>query len=119
MPLVIGIEVALIVADHDADGLEDFDGFLIVLRSHVRVARAGAHDHQAQDHDGSESQAESPLQVSHWGFLLLKIWFPQDGGNLWIWPARSPLSRSGPLNPGATKCQQFGPKSGRKGPKMG
>ncbi|MBS5506962.1 MAG: hypothetical protein KHX28_12735, partial [Oscillospiraceae bacterium] len=28
------------------------------------------HDHHAQEHNGSQSQAESTLQVSHWIFLL-------------------------------------------------
>ena len=68
---LIRIEVAVVVADHHADGLEHFNGFLILLRSHVRVARsAGAHHHQAGDHGRGETQAESALQVSHWNSSL-------------------------------------------------
>ena len=36
----------------------------------VDTLSAGAHDHHAQEHNGSQSQAESTLQVSHWIFLL-------------------------------------------------
>ena len=65
--VLIGIEIAVLVADHDAHGLENVNGFHIVLRSHVRVARsAGAHHHQAGNHGRGETQAESTLQVSHW-----------------------------------------------------
>ena len=68
--LSVGVEVAVLVAGHDADFLENFDGFLILLGRHIGVARAGADYHQAHDHDGSQSQAKSPFQVSHSGFLL-------------------------------------------------
>ena len=66
----VGVELAVLVAGHNTDGLENFDGFLILLGRHIGVARAGADYHQAHDHDGSQSQAKSPLQVSHSGFLL-------------------------------------------------
>ena len=66
----VGVEVAVLVAGHNTDGLENFDGFLILLGRHIDVARAGADYHQAHDHDGSQSQAKSPFQVSHSGFLL-------------------------------------------------
>src|SRR5699024_8971205 len=65
--VLIGVEIAALVADHNADRLENFNGFHVVLRSHVRVARsAGAHHHQAGNHGRGETQAESTLQVSHW-----------------------------------------------------
>ena len=39
----------------------------------MMVVGAGADYHHAQKHDGSQSQAESPLQVSHSDFLLTKF----------------------------------------------
>ena len=66
----VGVEVAVLVAGHNTDFLENFDGFLILLGRHIVVGRAGADYHQAHDHDGSQSQAKGPLQVSHSGFLL-------------------------------------------------
>ena len=73
------VRVELVVSDagHDANFLEHLDGFHVVLGSHVVVAHsAGADDHQTQGHDGGQSQAESPLQVSHSEFLLLRFLLP-------------------------------------------
>ena len=66
----VGVELAVLVAGHDTDFLENFDGFHVVFGRHIDVARAGTDYHQAHDHDGSQSQAKSPFQVSHSGFLL-------------------------------------------------
>ena len=33
-------------------------------------SRTGTDDHHAQEHNGSQSEAEGPLQVSHSDFLL-------------------------------------------------
>ena len=67
--ILIGVEVAGLVAHHDANRLEHFNGFHIVGVGHIRVAAArgaGAHHHQAGNHGRGETQAESTLQVSHW-----------------------------------------------------
>ena len=72
--LVVRAEIAIVVADHDLDSLENLDGLGVVIAVNVGVARsAGADHHHAQEHDGSQSQAESPLQVSHSDFLLIKF----------------------------------------------
>ena len=72
----VGIEVTLLVAGHDADSLQDFNGFHIVGSLDVRVARAGADNHHTNGHDGSQSQAQSPFQVSHSEFLLFYFGHP-------------------------------------------
>ena len=70
--LGIGIELAVLIADHDADGLQDLNGFLVLLGSHIGIARgAAAHHHQTRDHGRGEAQAESTLQVSHWNSSLI------------------------------------------------
>ena len=69
--LGIGIELAVLIAGHDADGLQDLNGFLVLLGSHVGITRsAGAHDQHTKNHGRGQEQAESTLQVSHWKFLL-------------------------------------------------
>ena len=76
--LGLGIELAVLIADHDADGLQDLNGFLVLLGSHIGIARgAAAHYHQTRDHGGGEAQAESTLQVSHWNSSLI---FSSCGG---------------------------------------
>ena len=66
---LVGVEVAGLVTNHDANRLEHFNGFHVVGVGHIRVAAArgaGAHHHQAGNHGRGETQAESTLQVSHW-----------------------------------------------------
>ena len=76
--LGLGIELAVLIADHDADGLQDLNGFLVLLGSHIGIARgAAAHHHQTRDHGRGEAQAESTLQVSHWNSSLI---FSSCGG---------------------------------------
>ena len=77
--VLVGVEVAVLIADHHGDGLHDTNGFLVVLGSHVGIARsAGADRHHANQHHGGDSQTESPLQVSHRIFLLLDFWARSD-----------------------------------------
>ena len=66
---LVGVKVAGLVAHHDANRLEHFNGFHVIGVGHIRVAAArgaGAHHHQAGNHGRGETQAESTLQVSHW-----------------------------------------------------
>ena len=63
------------VADHDLNGLKDLDGLdVVVVIGNVGEARStGSDNHHAQEHNGSQGQAESPLQVSHSDFLLTNL----------------------------------------------
>ena len=71
---VLGAEGPVLVAFEHADGRGDRHGILIddlgLVGEIVDTLSAGTHDHHAQEHNGSQSQAESTLQVSHWIFLL-------------------------------------------------
>ena len=71
---VLGAEGPVLVALEHADGRGDRHGILIddlgLVGEIVDTLSAGTHDHHAQEHNGSQSQAESTLQVSHWIFLL-------------------------------------------------
>ena len=61
----VGLKVAL-AADHNFDGVQDVNGLDVIVVVNVGVAHGtGANDHHTEQHDGSQSQAESPLQVSH------------------------------------------------------
>ena len=70
--VLVGIKVSAFIADHHAHRLQDFDGFLVMIRGDIVVARsAGASHHQANQHGGRQAQAENPFQVSHWNSSLL------------------------------------------------
>ena len=75
---------AAVVADHDFDCLQNLDSFDVVVCVNVGVARnrTGADHHHAQEHDRGQSEAESPLQVSHSDFLLTKF-FGLRGAVFW------------------------------------
>ena len=72
-----GIVSTVILAVDDAQLDEHLNGLFVddlVLIGEVVIARsAGADDHHGQNHDHGQSQAESPLEVSHLEFLLLKF----------------------------------------------
>ena len=61
----------------DAEGNQHGNGILVynlVLIGEIVVARSGGgDDHHADEHDRRQSQAESPLEVSHLDFLLLNF----------------------------------------------
>ena len=57
--------------DHGGHGLSVDD--LIRIGEIINAHSASADDHHGQNHDESQSQAESPLEVSHLEFLLLKF----------------------------------------------
>ena len=70
---VLGTEAAL-VAVHDAQGGHGFYGSLVFDVSIVNIVRsAGADDHHAKNHDGSQSQAENALEIVHCFFLLVNF----------------------------------------------
>ena len=65
---------AVILAGDNAQLNQGGDGLFVddlVLVGEVVVVRSGsANDHHADQHNGSQSQAENPLEVSHLEFLL-------------------------------------------------
>ena len=64
-----GIVVPVLVAAHDTQAGQEVDGFSVVDARLVPVARrAGADDHQADQHGGRQSQRQSSLEISH-GFV--------------------------------------------------
>ena len=81
----VGTEVpGVLVADHDGHGLQNLNGLDVFRVVNVGEARsAGTDDHHAQEHNGSQSQTEGPLQVSHSDFLLT-IFFGLRGAGFWI-----------------------------------
>ena len=65
-----GVKVAAVfLTIDDAQGSHGRNGVLVYdlirIGEIARVHRAGADTHHAHEHDGSQSQAESPLEVSH------------------------------------------------------
>ena len=90
-----GIVGAVVLAVDDAQLDEHLNGLFVddlVLVGEVVIARgAGADDHHANDHDGSQSQAQSPLEVSHLEFLILK--FGVNGVFLLYLRIFSPISK--------------------------
>ena len=65
-----GVKVAAVfLTIDDAQGSHGRNGVLVYdlirIGEIARVHRAGANTHHAHEHDGGQSQAESPLEVSH------------------------------------------------------
>ena len=65
-----GVKVAAVfLTIDDAQGSHGRNGVLVYdlirIGEIARVHRAGADTHHAHEHDGGQSQAESPLEVSH------------------------------------------------------
>ena len=70
---------AVVVAGDDAQGRQHGDSLFVddvgAVAEIVSAHSRSADDHHGQNHDESQSQAESPLEVSHLEFLLLKFEF--------------------------------------------
>ena len=88
----VGLALDNAEVDHQVDGLSVGDLVHIGQVSRSLVRSAGADDHHAEEHDGGQSQAEDPLEVSHLEFLLLKFEF---GGKLSVWLSPAPLASVG------------------------
>ena len=69
--VALGVELAVGASEQAQTG-GDSNSFLVDdLVSVSEEASAGTDDHHAQQHNGSQSQTQSALQVSHGIFLLL------------------------------------------------
>ena len=72
-----GIIGAVVLTVDDVQASQNGDGLFVddvsAIAEIINAHSAGADDHHAKNHDGRESQAESPLEVSHLEFLLLKF----------------------------------------------
>ena len=76
----LGIIAAVGLAVDHAQGGEHGNGVLVhdlIAVGEIVVAHSGsADDHHADQHNGGQSQAESPFEVSHLEFLLLNFRVP-------------------------------------------
>ena len=68
-PVLVAVEHADLGGDRHGVLIDD----LILIGKIVDALSAGSDHHHAQEHGGSQSNAESALQVSHWIFLLLYL----------------------------------------------
>ena len=72
-----GIIAAVVLADDDVQRIQDGDSLLvddlILVGELVEARSASADNHHGHNHEGGQSQAENPLEVSHLEFLLLKF----------------------------------------------
>ena len=71
---LVGVEIAVLVAFHDAQDADDANGAIVILGVDVlQNGSAGTHDHHTDHHGGRQNQGQSALQVLHRVFLLNTI----------------------------------------------